>query len=147
MPGAARSEGRWKKGALRPLPSPVTEGRCSPVSLRRARRRAAALRAPLQLPDSARTPRVFRSHKLGGERNQQAEEHTKRCAMAARLSSSRGVPDFHHVLGLYFGTRRPSSSNQFWTRINSVRGWGFAPSALTIRNARPSGHRSQFRTG
>jgi hypothetical protein len=40
-----------------------------------------------------------------------------------------------------------SSSNQFWTRIISVTGWGFASARFVIRNPRPSGHRSHPRMG
>ena len=45
------------------------------------------------------------------------------------------------------GTSRLSSSNQFWTRIISVTGWGFLSSSLTIRNRRPSAEMSHSRIG
>ena len=48
---------------------------------------------------------------------------------------------------LTVGTRRLSSSNQFWTRIISVTGWGFLSSIFTIRNRWQSGHRSHLQMG
>jgi len=32
------------------------------------------------------------------------------------------------------GQRRLSSSNQFWTRVSSVTGWGFTFCGFTLRN-------------
>jgi hypothetical protein len=40
-----------------------------------------------------------------------------------------------------------SSSNQFWTRIISVAGLGFAVSFIAIKNRRPSGEMSQVLIG
>ncbi len=45
------------------------------------------------------------------------------------------------------GTRRLSSSNQFWTSVISVTGAGFLWSSFTIRNRSPSSERSYERMG
>jgi hypothetical protein len=60
----------------------------------------------------------------------------ERSLSAIRRPSSRPISYFP------VGTRRLSSSNQFWTRIISVTGVGFLCSSLTMRNRCPSWDRS-----
>jgi len=60
------------------------------------------------------------------------------CGLArhwARRPQALGSSDDH----LPVGQRRLSSSNQFWTRIISVTGWGFLSSTSTVRDFWPSG--------
>jgi hypothetical protein len=63
-----------------------------------------------------------------------------------RASCRRGatVPMLRFRRDYFFpgGTRRLSSSDQFWTRIISVTGVGFLFSNLTMRNRCPSRDRS-----